>query len=202
MLTLSLSHVGRIAAHGSRHARMSSVLIAESEPRIASFVKMGLDAHGFTTRIAADGEEAIALSRRLDFDLVVLDAALIGRRPGLLSDLRGRRQHVPVLMLTKRDLVDTMTDPAGAPADDYIRKPFRFGELLAKISDRLRPPDRTEPLVVNRHGATYDRRLRRLTMDGRTIQLTAREAALVDLLFRDGNRALSRDQLLRRLRIL
>jgi two-component system copper resistance phosphate regulon response regulator CusR len=181
---------------------MSSVLIAEGEPRIASFVKSGLDAHGFTTRVAADGEEAVALSRRLDFDLVVLDAALIRVRPNLVSDLRSRRRHVPVLMLTKRDLVDTMTDPEAAPADDYIRKPFRFGQLLAKVSDRLRPPGRAEPMVVSRAGATYDRRLRQLTMDGRTIQLTAREAALVDLVFRDGTRALTRDQLLRRLQIL
>jgi two-component system, OmpR family, copper resistance phosphate regulon response regulator CusR len=181
---------------------MSSVLIAEGEPRIASFVKLGLDAHGFTTRVATDGDEAVALSRRLDFDLVVLDAALVRLRPTLLSDLRGRRAHVPVVMLTKRDLVDTLTDPDGVPADDYIRKPFRFGELLAKITDRLRLPDRSDPTVVSRHGATYDRQRRRLTMDGRTIELTAREADVVDLIFRGGNRALTRDQLLRRLRIL
>ena len=181
---------------------MSSVLIAEGEPRIASFVKKGLDAHGFGTLVAADGEEAVALSRRFDIDLVVLDAALLLARPGLLADLRARNRDTPILILTKRDLVDTVADADVAAADDYIRKPFRFGELLAKVTNRLRLPVRSEPMIVSRHGATYDRRLRRLTMDGRTIELTAREASLVDLIFRGGDRTLTLDQLLRRLRIL
>ena len=181
---------------------MSSVLIAEGEPRIASFVKSGLDANGFTTSVATDGEEAIALSRRVRFDLVVLDASLVRLRPGLLEDLRSTDADLPVLMLTKRDLADTDMEPLGGLADDYLRKPFRFSELLARVSRRIRPNAPQPPPVVHRHGATFDRGSGRLTLEGRTLELTPREAALVDLIFRDADRGLTPDALLSRLRRL
>jgi DNA-binding response OmpR family regulator len=181
---------------------MSSVLIAEGEPRIASFVKSGLDANGFTTSVATDGDEAIALSRRVRFDLVVLDAALVRLRPGLVEDLRSGDADLPVLMLTKRDLVDAAMVPVDGVADDYLRKPFRFSELLARVTRRIRPSAPPAPPLLHRHGATFDRRTRRLTLEGRTLDLTPREAALVDLIFRDTDRGLTPETLLRRLRSL
>jgi two-component system, OmpR family, copper resistance phosphate regulon response regulator CusR len=181
---------------------MSSVLIAEGEPRIASFVKNGLDANGFTTSVATDGDEAIALSRRVRFDLVVLDASLVRLRPGLVEDLRSGDADLPVLMLTKRDLVDASQTPIGAVADDYLRKPFRFSELLVRVSRRIRPSTPSPPAVLHRHGATFDRGSGRLTLEGRTLDLTPREAALVDLIFRDADRGLTPDALLSRLRNL
>lgn len=181
---------------------MSSVLIAEGEPRIASFVKSGLDANGFTTSVATDGDEAIALSRRVRFDLVVLDAALVRLRPGLVEDLRSGDADLPVVMLTKRDMVDATVAPIGGLADEYLRKPFRFSELLARVSRRVRPSPPPPAHVLHRHGATFDRRTRRLTLEGRTLELTAREAALVELILRDADRGLTPDVLLSRLRSL
>jgi two-component system, OmpR family, copper resistance phosphate regulon response regulator CusR len=181
---------------------MSSVLIAEGEPRIASFVKHGLDANGFVTSVATSADEAIALSRRVRFDLVVLDAALVGLKPTLVQDLRGDEPHTPVLLLTKQDLIEASTDPHGVPADDYLRKPFRFSELLARVSRRIRPSAPAAPTVLHRHGATFERRTRRLTLEGRTLELTPREAALVDLIFRDSEGELTSEQLLGRLRSL
>ncbi len=181
---------------------MSSVLIAEGEPRIASFVKSGLDANGFTTSVATDGDEAIALSRRVRFDLVVLDASLVRLRPGLIEDLRSGDADLPVVMLTKQDMVDTTAAPIGGLADEYIRKPFRFSELLARVSRRVRPSHPPPAHVLHRHGATLDRRTRRLTLEGRTLELTAREAALVELILRDADRGLTPDVLLSRLRSL
>lgn len=186
---------------GSPSTGMSSVLIAEGEPRIASFVKSGLDANGFTTTVAADSDEAIALSHGSRFDLVILDATLLRARPSLVQDLRGDR-GVPVLLLTKRDLVGAATDPATVRADDYLRKPFHFRELLARISRRLRHPAPAVEPVLRRGGAAFEPRTRRLTLDGRTLDLTAREAALVDLIFNEPGRSLSPDQLLGRLKSL
>jgi two-component system, OmpR family, copper resistance phosphate regulon response regulator CusR len=181
---------------------VSSVLIAEGEPRIASFVKTGLDANGFTTTVATDGDEAVALTRRVRFDLVVLDAALVRSRPGLVEDLRGDDPDLPVVMLTKEDLIEATSDAPGALANDYLRKPFRFSDLLARITRRIRPQAPSAPMVVHRHGATFERQTRRLTLEGRTLELTAREAALVDLIFRDANQELTSDKLLARLRSL
>jgi DNA-binding response OmpR family regulator len=184
---------------------MSSVLIAEGEPRIAAFVKHGLDANGFVTSVATSADEALALSRRVRFDLVVLDAALVSSTPTLVQDLRGDEPHTPVLLLTKQDLIEATTDPHGVPADDYLRKPFRFSELLARISRRIRPSAPAAPAaptILHRHGATFERRTRRLTLEGRTLELTRREAALVDLIFRDSEGELTSEQLLGRLRSL
>jgi two-component system, OmpR family, copper resistance phosphate regulon response regulator CusR len=180
---------------------MSSVLIAEGEPRIASFVKKGLEASGFTTLVATDGDEAIAMCRRLTFDLVVLDAALAQAQPGLVQDLRNGGR-VPVVMLTTRDLVAAATDASIDQADEYLRKPFRMSELLARVSRRVRPRPHVAPVILRRHGATFDRQNRRLTLEGRILDLTPREAALTDLVFRDADQELTAEQLLTRLRSL
>ena len=181
---------------------MSSVLIAEGEPRIASFVKTGLEANGFATSVATNGDEAIALSRRVRFDLVVLDASLVRLSPGLIEELRSGDPHLPVLLLTKRDLSEVSTDPVDGLADDYLRKPFRFSELLAHVSRHMRPGTPSPPTVIHRYGATFDRESRRLTLEGRTVDLSTREATLVDLIFQDADRGLTREALLRRLRSL
>ena len=181
---------------------MSSVLIAEGEPRIASFVKTGLEANGFAISVATNGDEAIALARRVRFDLVVLDASLVRLSPGLIEQLRSGDPRLTVLLLTKRDVIEATADPVGEQADEYLRKPFRFSELLAIVSRRVRPSAPSAPTVIYRHGATFDRQRRRLTLEGRTVELTAREAALVDLIFRDADRGLTPDALLTRLRSL
>jgi DNA-binding response OmpR family regulator len=180
---------------------MSSVLIAEGEPRIASFVKKGLDASGFTTLVATNGDEAIAMARRLTFDLIVLDATLAQTQPGLVQDLR-HGGRVPVVLLTKRDLVAAATDPSTDRADEYLRKPFRMSDLLARVYRRVRPAGPAAPEILHRDGATFDRQNRRLTIEGRILDLTSREAALIDLVFRDADRELTAEQLQTRLRSL
>lgn len=172
---------------------MARILIAEDEQRIAMFVDKGLRANGFTTVVVDDGHLAASLARDADFDLVVLDLGL----PGLdgmdaLAEIRRRGERLPVVILTARDDVVTGFETG---ADDYVRKPFRFEELLARIRVRLRS-DTEEPTIMRVGAVALDLRTRRATIGTRTVELTAREYALLETFLRHPDQVLSRAQLL------
>jgi DNA-binding response OmpR family regulator len=176
---------------------VNRILIAEDEQRIASFVEKGLRANGFTTTVAADGNEAMGLARSGRFDLVILDLGLPGR-DGLdvLRELREWDRMVPVIILTARDtLTDTVAGLEGG-ADDYITKPFSFDELLARTRVQLRDDRAADPTVLRVGNSALDLRTRRLLVDGRSVDLTAREFALAETFFRHPGQVLSREQLL------
>jgi DNA-binding response OmpR family regulator len=176
---------------------VSRILIAEDERRIASFLEKGLRANGFSTVVAADGEETLRLACSGKFDLLILDLGLPGK-DGLdvLRELREARQRLPVVILTARDSVtDTVAGLEGG-ADDYIPKPFRFEELLARVRVRLRGERAAEPTVLRLGDAALDLRTRQSIVDGRTVDLSAREFALAELFFRHPGQVLSREQLL------
>ena len=117
---------------------MARILIAEDDPLIGAFLEKGLRANGYSTFLADDGEKAQSLSLTDEFDLLILDMGL-PQREGfqVLQDLRSRGKKLPVLVLTGRSERDVvMCLKAGA--DDYMRKPFHFDELLARVQTRLR----------------------------------------------------------------
>ncbi|MBN6036941.1 response regulator transcription factor [Amycolatopsis sp. 195334CR] len=177
---------------------MSRILIAEDEQRIASFVEKGLRANGFSTTIVTDGDAALASAVSEDFDLVVLDLGL-PRRDGfqVLTAMRAAGTLTPVIILTARDSVgDTVAGLEGG-ADDYMTKPFRFEELLARIRLRLKPAGGAPELTVLRHsGLSLDLRTRRAQTPESTTDLTAREFALLELFLRHPGQVLSREQIL------
>ncbi len=176
---------------------MSRILIAEDEARIASFLEKGLRSNGFTTVVASDGPQALQLVRTGEFDLLVLDLGLPGM-DGLdvLSELRRRDQNLPVIILTARDSVrDTVAGLEGG-ADDYIAKPFRFEELLARVRVRLRGERAPEETVLAAGDAALDLRTRLASVRGTAVELTAREFALAEMFFRHPGQVLSREQLL------
>jgi two-component system, OmpR family, copper resistance phosphate regulon response regulator CusR len=173
------------------------ILIAEDEPRIASFLEKGLRANGFTTTVTEDGRDALNLADSEDFDLLILDVGLPGRDGfSVLRELRERGRRVPVVILTARDSVEDTVAGLEAGADDYVPKPFRFEELLARVRARLREDHASEPTVLRAGDASLDLRTRRLSVGGRTVDLTAREFALADFFFRHPGQVLSREQLL------
>lgn len=118
---------------------MNRILIAEDEQRIAAFLKKGLEAHGFVTTVVEDGNSAAYLARSQDFDLLLLDLALPGK-DGLtvLKELRARGEQLPVIILTVFDDVRDKVTGLEAGADDYITKPFRLEELVARVRVQLR----------------------------------------------------------------
>ena len=179
------------------------ILIVEDEDRIAAFLEKGLRANGYTTTRCADGDLAVAAARDDAFDLVVLDLGLPGR-DGLdvLRALRARGDRLPVIILTARDEVDATVAGFEGGADDYVTKPFRFEELLARVRARLRgrsDADGTGDTMVLRAGAVaLDLRTRRATVGDRQVELSAREFALAEAFVRHPGQVLSREQLLDR----
>ena len=176
---------------------MSRILIAEDEGRIASFLEKGLRANGFTTTVTDDGHDALSLADTDDFDLLILDIGLPGRDGfAVLRELRRRGRRLPVVILTARDSVEDTVAGLEGGADDYVAKPFRFEELLARVRARLREDGVAEPTVLSVGSAALDLRTRRLTVDARTVELTAREFAMAEMFFRHPGQVLSREQLL------
>jgi two-component system, OmpR family, copper resistance phosphate regulon response regulator CusR len=176
---------------------MSRILIAEDERRIASFLEKGLQANGFTTQVASDGNEALALAGSGRFDLLILDLGLPGKDGfEILEEVRARGLDLPVVILTARESVrDTVAGLDGG-ADDYVTKPFRFDELLARVRVRLRGDRSSEPTVLTAGGAALDLRTRQVVVEGEAADLSAREFALAEVFFRHPGQVLSREQLL------
>jgi two-component system copper resistance phosphate regulon response regulator CusR len=176
---------------------VARILIAEDEARIASFLDKGLRANGFATTIVDDGRVAATVARDSDFDLVILDLGLPTLH-GLevLAELRERGEHLPVIILTARDEIETTVAGFAGGADDYVTKPFRFEELLARIRVRLRSDGTQEATLLRAGDVTLDLRTRRASVGGRTVELTAREFALAETFLRHPDQVLSRQQLL------
>ena len=176
---------------------MKRILIVEDEERIASFLQKGLNSNGYSTSAVGSGEEALSFLQSGEFDLMILDIGL----PGIdgfevLKRFRTRDREMPVIILTARDGVqETVTGLEGG-ADDYVTKPFSFEELLARIRARLRAERAPEETVLQAGDAALDLRTRRLTVGGRTMELSAREFSMAELFFRHPEQVLSREQLL------
>ena len=176
---------------------MTRILIAEDEERIVSFLEKGLRANGYTTVAVGTGPDAVALARDDAFDLMILDLGLPGfDGREVLRQMRARGERLPVVVLTARDGVDDTVGSLEEGADDYVTKPFRFEELLARVRLRMRDEQTAETTVLTVGDVTLDLRSRRATRGQRTIELSAREFALLETFMRHPDHVLSRSQLL------
>jgi DNA-binding response OmpR family regulator len=176
---------------------VNRILIAEDEERLTSFLEKGLRANGFATTSVGDGPTALALARDEDFDLLILDLGL----PGLdgiavLRTMRAQGRRMPVVILSARDDVADKVDGLERGADDYVTKPFRFEELLARVRVRLRDEGTAEQTVLRTGQVALDLRTRRATVDDRTVELSAREFTMLEVFLRHAGQVLSREQLL------
>jgi two-component system copper resistance phosphate regulon response regulator CusR len=178
---------------------MTKILLVEDEPRIAAFVSRGLESAGYTTVIVDDGAEGLERAVAADIDLVLLDVGL-PTMDGfeVLRRLRARGSNVPVIMLTARSSTRDTVEGLDAGANDYVSKPFTFEELLARVRSRLRETAAAPGVSVAHGDVMLDILARRATVDGREVELSAREFALAEQFLRSPGRVLSREQLLSR----
>jgi DNA-binding response OmpR family regulator len=186
---------------------VTRILIAEDEKRIVSFLEKGLRAAGYSTYAVGDGVDALALARDDGFDLLILDLGLPGiTGQEVLQRMRTRGEQMPVIILTARVGIDDTVAGLEGGADDYVGKPFRFEELLARVRVRLRDAGPAEVTTLRAGDLTLDLRTRRAVVgdgvvgdgvvgDG-VVDLTAREFALLETLLRHAGQVMSREQLL------
>ncbi|SFJ79410.1 response regulator transcription factor [Cellulomonas sp. KH9] len=178
---------------------MTHILIAEDEERIAAFVAKGLRAHGYEATAVLTGEAALERVEAGGVDLLVLDLGL-GDMDGfdVLRFLRAEGYALPVIVLTARSSVTDTVTGLESGADDYMAKPFRFEELLARVRLRLR----SQPAAPSRgnvlaHGRLQlDLRTRRMRVGDAEVDLSAREFALAETFMRNPGDVLTRERLL------
>ena len=176
---------------------MSRILIVEDERGLSSFLEKGLTSRGYSTKVVEDGAAAVAIAADADFDLVILDLGLPDIDGlSVLRELRRRGERMPVIILTARDDLSDKIEGLDAGGDDYVTKPFKLEELLARVRVRLREGGSGESMLLESGAITLDLRTRRAVLDGKLIDLTAREFTMLETLMRHSGQVLSREQLL------
>ena len=176
---------------------MTRILIIEDEPRIASFVSRGLEIAGYESVIADDGPEGLRIALSGDVDLVLLDIGLpTADGFEVLREIRAQGSGIPVIILTARSGTHDTVTGLDAGASDYVSKPFVFEELVARVRSRLRDSTTSADVLVTHDDVVLDILGRRATVDGREVELSAREFALAEQFLRNPGRVLTREMLL------
>ncbi len=173
------------------------ILLVEDEPNAARLLAKGLRENAFAVDVAADGNQAAESAFVNTYDAIILDL-MLPMRDGLsvCREIRARGELTPILMLTARDAVEARIEGLDSGADDYLTKPFDFGELLARLRAIVRRGSRpisSERLTVA--DVTIETRTRDVRRDGREIRLTAREFALLEYLARRAGDVITRAEI-------
>lgn len=175
------------------------ILVAEDEPRLASFVTRGLEEQGFVVDTCHRGDEALTLAATRDYDALVLDIMMPGRDGlSVLRQLRQAGNGVPALILSARGAPEERIEGLNQGADDYLAKPFHLDELVARVHALLRRGAGRPANVLRAGDLTLSILDREVTAGGVTVELTTREFALLACLMRSPGRVFTRTQLCER----
>ena len=179
---------------------MTSILVVEDEPGISSFVAKGLTSAGYQVTVVDKGADAVSGALGGDYSLIVLDIGLPDMDGfEVLEQIRGQGATLPIIVLTARSSVEDTVSGLEQGADDYMSKPFRFEELLARIRLRLKNASSDDPsnmVQMNVGGMHLDLRTRYASIDGEPVELSAREFTMLQAFMEHPDQVLSRSQLL------
>lgn len=172
------------------------ILVIEDNHRLSSSLKMNLEHEGYSVDTAYDGQEGQDLAELTPYDLIILDI-LLPAKDGLevCRDLRRRRVHTPILLLTARDSVDDRVQGLDCGADDYLVKPFAMRELLARLRALLRRQQPYKSGRLEMDTLIVDPVTHSVERDGRPIELTPKEYALLEYFMYHPNQVVTRDMI-------
>ncbi len=173
------------------------VLVVEDERRLAAGLRAGLQAEGFAVDVAPDGTDGLWLAREKPYDVILLDVMLPGLNGmELCATLRREGNWTPVVMLTARDGARDQIRGLDCGADDYITKPFSFAVLVARLRAAIRRGAVERPAQLSLGDLSYDPATRATARGDVDIELTSREAAVLECLLRAGDSIVTKQQIL------
>jgi DNA-binding response OmpR family regulator len=173
------------------------ILVVEDEHKIAQAIKKGLEQEAYAVDLAFDGQDGLDLALSDEFDLIILDR-MLPEIDGLeiCKRVRGKNIHTPILILTAKGQISDRVEGLDAGADDYLPKPFAFEELLARIRSLLRRPKETLSTVLKVANLSLDTTSFEVKRDGKKINLSNKEFALLEYLIRNSGKILTKDQII------
>ncbi len=172
------------------------VLVVEDSPTLLESLRLGLSREGFAVDVVADGEQGLSYARNNPYDVLILDL-LLPKLDGMsvLAELRDKPDRPHVLVLTARDRLEDRVQGLNMGADDYLVKPFAFEELLARIHALVRRRYQEKGSSVEVGPLAVDVVARRATLDGKALDLTTREYALLEYLALRRDQTVSREEI-------
>ncbi len=169
------------------------ILVVEDEKKVASFIKRGLEEEEFSVEVAYDGEEGIYMAENTAYDLILMDV-MLPKKDGLtaIQELRTKKVKTPILCLTARDTVEDIVSGLDIGSDDYLTKPFAFAELVARVRALIRRGTQDRGAELFFADMRLDPVTHKVWREGKEIDLTAKEYALLEYFMRTPNQVLTR----------
>lgn len=172
------------------------LLLVEDDERISRFIAKGLRENAYAVDVATSGADALYQAEINTYDLVILDV-MIPEKNGfeVCREIRAKGMNLPILMLTARDAVEDRIEGLDTGADDYLTKPFEFGELLARLRALLRRQSKILPSKIKIGNLEIDTSAQKIWREGEEIQMTAKEYALLEYFARNAGRVIGREEI-------
>ena len=173
------------------------ILVVEDDRKVAGFIEQGLREEGYAVDIAPDGEEGATLAHVYDYDVIVLDV-MMPKKTGLqvVMELRREGRGTPILLLTARDTSEDVVRGLDAGADDYLTKPFKFDELLARIRALVRRGGATRTELLSHGPVVMDRLKHKVHVSGKALNLSPKEFHLLEHFLLHADQVVRRTELL------
>ncbi len=173
------------------------ILVVEDDRKVAGFIEQGLREEGYAVDLAPDGDEATMLAHVYEYDLLVLDV-MLPKKTGLqiAAELRREGSKTPILMLTARDATEDVVRGLDAGADDYLTKPFKFDELLARVRALVRRGGASRTDLLKYGPVELDRLKHKAKVNGKRLDLTPKEFQLLEHFMLRPEEVLRRTELL------